>query len=915
MNAPSARSPGFLAIVFLVGACSLGCDNGGVSLSVRLQTGLRTGVEARYADVRLLEGVSRCEAGTPALHTEGRVLETGDQDQAARGVLGLADFGGLQAGLYTVRVRLLRPPASPGAPADSGAAFVERCVAITLSSDRVLRIPITSNCVDVVCPAPGGDTGYNQCLNGRCVDPRCNPDDPATAPFCCDRRVLGDACDSTPTLCAAASDCVGGPSCAAAATCEGGACIEPVEDRCGPAQHCSTSEDRCVDDPVFVDGGMIDASTPAPDAGPPGMGLICDPCTVSAECQSGAVCVSLAVGSSVCVPTCSEADPTCPPGLACMPMGAARACAPVGGRCCVDGDDDGYGVGRGCLGADCDDADPLRHPGQIELCNGVDDDCDTTPDDPPTECASGRCDASGAGYAESGGQSCTSGSCMDSGTSTPCALFTCDGGGDAGDHCARTCTALGADDDLLCVTSAHCDAGACVADVSSGGGCDEDGDCASGVCSSGTCCTPGVGGCMCPGGPVETVCDDGADSDCDASVDCADSDCNGQACGSHGRLCAGASCACPGGATESACSDGADNDCDGLVDCGDADCGGRACDGAGRLCVGGGCACPGGSVETQCDDGVNNDCDAGTDCDDLDCELRTCGAGRICDRRACMCASSFELSCSNHADDDCDGAVDCADSDCAAQVCGDAGRTCSGSACVCSGGGSETRCDDAVDGDCDGATDCADGDCNGRSCAAFGRVCGGSACVCPGGSESCSNGSDDDCDGQLDCDDPECAGQTCASGRTCMGGACTCAGGPNETSCGDGIDNDCDGPSDCDDPDCARRDCGGGQVCCGTCQTLPPMYSSYDVSAAECMATLGGSPANGLCAMSMYYHSECGIQDMSPWAPGWQHSPSNPAGCDYNGCDGAGNCQENFCIPCPGGDCALCPGSPVVTPC
>ena len=64
----------------------------------------------------------------------------------------------------------------------------------------------------------------------------------------------------------------------------------------------------------------------------------------------------------------------------------------------VDADGDGFGgtapattcaLGDGvsATGGDCDDVDPLTFPGATEVCNGVDDDCDTVADDgvaPPT---------------------------------------------------------------------------------------------------------------------------------------------------------------------------------------------------------------------------------------------------------------------------------------------------------------------------------------------------------------------------------------------------------------------------------------------------------------------------------------------------------------------------------------------------
>jgi hypothetical protein len=44
---------------------------------------------------------------------------------------------------------------------------------------------------------------------------------------------------------------------------------------------------------------------------------------------------------------------------------------------CADDDGDGHAA-LACGGDDCDDADPLRHPGNAELCDSVDQDCDVT---------------------------------------------------------------------------------------------------------------------------------------------------------------------------------------------------------------------------------------------------------------------------------------------------------------------------------------------------------------------------------------------------------------------------------------------------------------------------------------------------------------------------------------------------------
>jgi hypothetical protein len=76
----------------------------------------------------------------------------------------------------------------------------------------------------------------------------------------------------------------------------------------------------------------------------------------------------------------------------------------------LDGDHDGYGstlvvacdppLGAVAIGGDCDDADGLVSPAGVEVCNGIDDDCDGAIDDDPADGATWYHDADGDGYGE-----------------------------------------------------------------------------------------------------------------------------------------------------------------------------------------------------------------------------------------------------------------------------------------------------------------------------------------------------------------------------------------------------------------------------------------------------------------------------------------------------------------------------------
>ena len=58
-------------------------------------------------------------------------------------------------------------------------------------------------------------------------------------------------------------------------------------------------------------------------------------------------------------------------------LALAPGCCPECPECPVDADTDGYTEEQG----DCDDGDPARNPGAVDLCDGVDTDCDGVVDD------------------------------------------------------------------------------------------------------------------------------------------------------------------------------------------------------------------------------------------------------------------------------------------------------------------------------------------------------------------------------------------------------------------------------------------------------------------------------------------------------------------------------------------------------
>jgi hypothetical protein len=111
--------------------------------------------------------------------------------------------------------------------------------------------------------------------------------------------------------------------------------------------------------------------------------------------------------------------------------------------------------------------------------------------------------------------------------------------------------------------------------------------------------------------------------------------------------------------------------------------------------------------ELICWDMIDNDNDATIDCADLDCAAEP----------TCI------EDCTNGLDDDGEGLIDCADPVCNGLACDANGKLCSGAACTCLGGATESSCTNGVDDDCDGNADCADADCGALpACMAFSKL-------------------------------------------------------------------------------------------------------------------------------------------------------------------------------------------------
>jgi alpha-tubulin suppressor-like RCC1 family protein len=711
--------------------------------------------------------------------------------------------------------------------------------------------------------------------------------------------------------CTADPDCDDGLFCNGAEACVAGACVAGSAIACDDSIECTLDVcdedlDRCVFAAPDADGdGVRDASCVDGEGMPlgadcddddanrfPGNPEVCDVDGHDEDCNLETFGAIDRDGDGYfdarcCNPTEDGTGQTC--GLDCddvrpnVSPAATEACDRVDNDCdgdideevrvagYVDADRDGFGDFSmpldSCPGLagfvpaggdeDCDDDDRTRNPGQVEICDDVDNDCDETVDESPQVVDWFR-DVDGDGFGNAAGgivRSCT-----------PIAghsLFGTDcNDAVAGVNPAAAETCNGRDDD--CVGGADFE-------IAPGDFEDDDGDGVADV------------GCGLPRG-----------------IDCDDLD------------------PITAGGSAEAC-DGRDNDCDGNVDEGamdtlwyfDGDLDGHGSPANPTRPVLRACRPQPGYVAS------------GGDCDDADParnpdEAETCNArdddcdGSIDERNVCGCAPGLG-DCND--DDVCETNTGADRNNCGA--CGNvctAGPNARGVSCV-AGACTSTGCRLGYE-DCDGnaANGCETNVfVDTANCGACGEVCAappgtnvdsmrcdGLECdiaSCAPGFEDCDGNPSNGCETRIANDPDNCGSCGVACGFGPGGVPIACSSGACNQPCVLGSTADCDGdplngcetnlgtPEHCND--CGDT-CGVG----GSCTSLAAGGFVCQVSCAPNTADCDGNPGNGCEAPVSYTSCGCGPTIDCTVANG----PASIGTC-RGFAPGSAQCERTGCLP------------------
>ncbi len=615
----------------------------------------------------------------------------------------------------------------------------------------------------------------------------------------------------------------------------------------------------------------------------------------------------------------------------------------------VDADGDGFGdtalplnqcAGLGqfsTIGGDCDDADPTRNPSQVEICDGIDNDCNEIDDD-NTQDVDWFLDDDGDGFGTDSvativsctpiaGRSVLSTDCDDEAAGiNPASQELCDG-------LDNDCNGLL--DYRIGVNDFEDDDGDGLVDIACaplGVDCDDT--------------NPITGP-----GTVEQC--DGQDNDCDGLIDenvvetlwFRDNDEDGYGSVTSGTL---VSCQAPLGYTTAGgdCDDGDedknpgsietcngdDDDCDSAVDETPAMSLCPARPNASKLCSLGECGFTCDPEYADCNQVPESGCETFLTTDANNCGACgvTCIGGNqtgSCQAGACECLPGF---------DDCDGNPD---NGCETDVfnnpdsCGTCGNFClfENADAKCAMGICEVEeCFDGYD-DCDAVAGCESNVVSDTQCGSctnncttlpntnavcqmgsFGYRCAVNSCV--GNYADCEDFSDDGCETNLDTDGQRCGScnNDCTtdfnSDGTCSSGACVC--NPGFLDCGTFNRCDTDGQSD-------MQNCGSCGNDCNVLVTSGQPQCNNSQCEAFCNDNEGNCDANPLdCETDFSALNNCGGCDNVCTAqngtarcdnfgsgfscatdcdPGYWSCDANPLTCeantesDPNNCGGCGN--------------------------
>ena len=510
-----------------------------------------------------------------------------------------------------------------------------------------------------------------------------------------------------------------------------------------------------------------------------------------------------------------------------------------------------------------------------------------------------------------------------------------------------------------CHNGYHCDGGACFADVTNGGACNEDSDCVSGECrddwdGSGQFCASSSTTCVyddtsnvnqradgyveCAGGDTYQICDNGSwisSSSCDATT--CDGGCgyitdNDNAClsgantqvgGCEATLGQGVSCVDCGNftAVNGSCNadlGSCDSGCGSSCEQGQTNQAGLYCqpDASGNsyqqidTCAlfGGGCA--------FVDDGQGNDTL------NADCGTSNCNVGN----GVCVGACASDSDCNN-------------------------GYHCDGGSCI----------DDVSDGGvCDEDSDCESGACRedwdtvGEFCASSSTACvyddGASVHQRANGYEECTGG-----DGYKTCTNGVWSSATDCNATTCAGGCGYIT--DNDNACVSGVSGGCEADLaqdvtcvDCGDFTAIAGDCGNDATSCSTacgancdadatfdsgqnycsaeegdsmtliytcqvsggeCEFEDDADTGNDTTAEACTASnIDCNTGTGACYPNCSSDGECNSGHHCE-AGACAADVANGGSCDEATDCVSGHCQNDFC--CASGDCCSvagdCPGS------